>query len=567
MLVHIYIKNIALIDEITIDFEEFLNILTGETGAGKSILIGSINFALGERTSKEIIRSGEENALVELLFLIDNDEVLKSVQIKGINVAEDRYLLISRAINQSGRSMCRINGQTMTLGMLREISSKLIDVHGQHEHQSLLDVSKHIEILDFFCKEQLAELKNELEKKYKEYKSIKKQINDLLGDEKEIERKIDLLQFQIDEITNAELEEGEEEQLQMQLKKLSNSERLIKGIEEIHSLLYGNEYSNHSVYSLLGETVKTLRDLIDIDEELVSIYENIENIEVILEDMSGDIRKYKEQVYHDPYELQTVENRLNLIYDLKRKYGNSIKEILQYKDKIEKELNVIINSEETLKNLKNEYSTLEIEIEAICNKMSSIRKEKATNIEEKIENVLCELQMKQAKFSIMFSKNDRFNENGWDYVEFLISTNPGEALKPLAKIASGGEMSRIMLSLKCVLADIDEIGTLIFDEIDTGISGRVAQKVAEKLGYISRKRQVICITHLPQIAAMGDNHYKIEKTIDEEKAISSIKILNEQEIVNELARMISGAVVTNITLKNAEEMKKMADEFKNQLSL
>lgn len=565
MLVHIYIKNIALIDEITIDFKEFLNILTGETGAGKSILIGSINFALGERSSREIIRTGEENALVELLFFIENDDVINAIKNQGIEIEEDRYVLITRAINQSGRSVCRINGQTVTTGMLRQISSKLIDVHGQHEHQSLLDVGKHIELLDLFCKEELYDLKNTLEMKYKEYKNIEKQINSLIGDEKEIERKIDLLQYQIDEISSAKFEIGEEEELNNQLNKLSNSERLINGMEELYTLLYGNEYENHSASLFLGEAIKVLGNLADIDEELGALYENAENIQVLLDDMAGDIRRYKEKIHHDPYELKTVEDRLDLLYDLKRKYGNSIEEILAYKEKIEEELNYIINSEESLKDLKNKHETLEDEIKNICRKISSIRKEKAKNIEEKIESLLDELEMKEAKFSVMFSQKDNFNENGWDNVEFLISTNPGEDLKALAKIASGGEMSRIMLALKCVLADLDEIGTLIFDEIDTGISGATAQKVAEKLGYISRKRQVICITHLAQIAAMGDNNYKIEKTVDENKAISSIKALNEDEVIHELARLISGVQVTDITLKNAEEMRFLARNFKKKL--
>lgn len=566
MLVHIYIKNIALINEITIDFKEFLNILTGETGAGKSILIGSINFALGERGSRDIIRTGEENALVELLFFVENDEILELIKNQGIEVEEDRYVLITRAINQSGRTVCRINGQTVTTGMLRQVSSKLIDVHGQHEHQSLLDVGKHIELLDSFCKDELAALKKELESKYKEYKNIEKQISSLIGDEKEIERKIDLLQYQLDEITNAKFEIGEEEQLQNQLKKLSNSEKLVRGIEELYGLLYGNDYENHSTSLFLSEALRLLRDLADVDDELMPLYENLENIQLLLDDMVRDIRQYKDQIHHDPYELKAVEERLDLLFDLKRKYGNSIEEILLYKDKIEEELERIVNSEETLKNLKNQYALLEDEIKRLSGKISDIRKEKAKIIEERIESILAELAMKEAKFSVMFSQKDSFNENGWDNVEFLISTNPGEELKPLAKIASGGEMSRIMLALKCVLADIDEIGTLIFDEIDTGISGATAQKVAEKLGYISRKRQVICITHLPQIAAMGDCNYKIEKRIDENKAISSIKALKEDEVIYELARLISGAQITDISLKNAEEMRLLAKHFKAKLN-
>lgn len=308
MLAHIYIKNIALIDEITIDFGENLNILTGETGAGKSILIDSINFALGERTSKEVIRSGEDNALVELLFYIGRDEQIESFQSMGIPIDEDRYLLISRAINQSGRNVCRVNGQTMTLGMLRQVSSMLIDVHGQHQHQSLLNVNKHIELLDQFCKEDIFELKNKLLKNYREYKTIEKEINDHLGDEKERERKIDLLQFQIDEISEAKLKNNEDIILNAQLKVLSNSEKLSMGIDKVYTFLYENDPRGISASDSLGEALKVLRDLSAIDGEISTIYETAENIQVQLEDISVEIRNYKDKIDHDPDGLHFVEN-------------------------------------------------------------------------------------------------------------------------------------------------------------------------------------------------------------------------------------------------------------------
>ncbi|HHW66752.1 MAG: repair protein RecN [Epulopiscium sp.] len=562
MLIHIYIKNIALIDEITLDFDECLNILTGETGAGKSILIDSINFALGERTSKEMIRSGESNALVELLFFLRKDEAVDLLKDMGIHLEEDRYLLISRSINQTGRNICRINGQTVTLGMLRQVSNLLIDVHGQHQHQSLLNVGKHIELLDEFCKDVLKDYKNRLSQYYKEYKAIEKQMENLIVDEKEKERKIDLLKFQIDEISDAKLKKNEDELLQSQLKILYNSEKLTKGIDHAYTLLYDNAFKGSSAYDNLGEVSKILKDLSGIDSELLPAYETAENLLIQLEDLSRDIRNYREKIDHNPEELQDAEKRLDLIYNLKRKYGNTIDEILEYKGKIEEELNFIINSDEKRKQLHKEYLELEKKITDLCKKISDIRKEKAKIIENSIEKVLHELEMKEAKFSIHFSQKEHFNDNGWDQVEFMISTNPGEGIKPLSKIASGGEMSRIMLALKSVLADIDEIDTLIFDEIDTGISGRTAQKVAEKLGFISRKHQVICITHLPQIAAMADQHYRIEKKVENEKTISSVQVLDNQQIITELARLTSGASITDITLKNAEEMKKMADELK-----
>ena len=326
--------------------------------------------------------------------------------------------------------------------------------------------------------------------------------------------------------------------------------------------MYDNSFKGSSACDQLGEALKILRDLSNIDSELLPVYENAENILVQLEDLSRDIRNYSKNIEHDPEELQNVENRLDLIYNLKRKYGNTIDEILEYKEKIEDELNFIINSDEKRKQLKKEHLELEKKIIELCKEISDIRKDKAKVIEDNIEKVLHELEMKEAKFSIHFSQKEHFNENGWDQVEFLISTNPGEGLKPLSKIASGGEMSRIMLALKSVLADIDEIDTLIFDEIDTGISGRAAQKVAEKLGYISRKHQVICITHLPQIAAMADHHYRIEKKVEKQKTLSSVQVLDHHQMITELARLTSGASITDITLKNAEEMKRMANELK-----
>lgn len=558
MLEYLHIKNVALIDEQFINFSEGLNILTGETGAGKSMVIDSINFVLGEKVSKDFIRSGETNALVEVLFFLKEQKTLEAI--KNLDVELDAYnsLLISREINKNGRTVCKINGRGTTMNIIKEISSILIDIHGQHQHQSLLNSSKHIVLLDQFCGDKLQILKNELYKEYREYKSIQDKIKQLTGDEKERQQKIDILQYQINEIETAKLKPNEEEDLLQQRKILAGAEKLNSNIKEIGILLNGDDSNYTGAVDQLNKIANLLKESSDIDLSLSELTTLSQNITVQLEELAVDLRRYNKDIDSSPEQLFEVETRLDLIYNLKKKYGSNIQEILDFYNKIKNQLDFISNSEQELQKLDAGLKLQYNKISKLCEKITEIRKSKSVDIQTYIENTLTELEMKSAKFKIQITKKQEFNENGWDNIEFLISANAGEPLKPLAKIASGGEMSRVMLALKTVLADVDNIESLIFDEIDTGVSGRTAQKVAEKMAIISKNHQILCITHLPQIAAMADSHYLIEKIEQNNKTITKIYDLDEQHSILELARLIGGATITNTTITAATEMKNFA---------
>lgn len=558
MLEYLHIKNVALIDEQFINFSEGLNILTGETGAGKSMVIDSINFVLGEKVSKDFIRSGETNALVEVLFFLKEQKTLEAI--KNLDVELDAYnsLLISREINKNGRTVCKINGRGTTMNIIKEISSILIDIHGQHQHQSLLNSSKHIVLLDQFCGDKLQILKNELYKEYREYKSIQDKIKQLTGDEKERQQKIDILQYQINEIQTAKLKPNEEEDLLQQRKILAGAEKLNSNIKEIGILLNGDDSNYTGAVDQLNKIANLLKESSDIDLSLSELTALSQNITVQLEELAVDLRRYNKDIDSSPEQLFEVETRLDLIYNLKKKYGSNIQEILDFYNKIKNQLDFISNSEQELQKLDAGLKLQYDKISKLCEKITEIRKSKSVDIQTYIENTLTELEMKSAKFKIQITKKQEFNENGWDNIEFLISANAGEPLKPLAKIASGGEMSRVMLALKTVLADVDNIESLIFDEIDTGVSGRTAQKVAEKMAIISQNHQILCITHLPQIAAMADSHYLIEKIEQNNKTVTKIYDLDEQHSILELARLIGGATITNTTITAATEMKNFA---------
>lgn len=558
MLEYLHIKNVALIDEQFINFSEGLNILTGETGAGKSMVIDSINFVLGEKVSKDFIRSGETNALVEVLFFLKEQKTLEAI--KNLDVELDAYnsLLISREINKNGRTVCKINGRGTTMNIIKEISSILIDIHGQHQHQSLLNSSKHIVLLDQFCGDKLQILKNELYKEYREYKSIQDKIKQLTGDEKERQQKIDILQYQINEIETAKLKPNEEEDLLQQRKILAGAEKLNSNIKEIGILLNGDDSNYTGAVDQLNKIANLLKESSDIDLSLSELTALSQNITVQLEELAVDLRRYNKDIDSSPEQLFEVETRLDLIYNLKKKYGSNIQEILDFYNKIKNQLDFISNSEQELQKLDAGLKLQYNKISKLCEKITEIRKSKSVDIQTYIENTLTELEMKSAKFKIQITKKQEFNENGWDNIEFLISANAGEPLKPLAKIASGGEMSRVMLALKTVLADVDNIESLIFDEIDTGVSGRTAQKVAEKMAIISQNHQILCITHLPQIAAMADSHYLIEKIEQNNKTVTKIYDLDEQHSILELARLIGGATITNTTITAATEMKNFA---------
>ncbi len=561
MIEHLYIENVALIDKVNIEFNKGLNILSGETGAGKSIIIDSIGFAAGQRPGKDFIKRNADKAVVELLIFIEDDFVSEAVSELGINIDDDNCILISRSVNSSGKTSCKINGKNVTVGMLKEISAMLIDIHGQHEYQSLLNPSKHIVIVDKFCGEKLEELKNKLSEKYRAYKKILLEIKNIDGDAEEREIKIESYQFQIDEIEGVGLKENEEEELIARRKILSNSEKIKSYADNVLEVLYRNE--NVSVSDMISSALDNLFKIVELDPQKSSVCDELEGISADIENVVSEMSEYSNSIDSNSDELNNIEERLDIIYRLKRKYGGNVREIIKYGNELKEKLNFILNSEETLKKLLEKKKNAETEIRKVCDLISKERRTVSDKLQAKTENILKELGMKNAQFKIDIQKKEEFNTNGRDKVEFLISPNLGEDLKPLAKIASGGEMSRVMLAMKVVLADADTVETFIFDEIDTGVSGRTAQQVAQKLSDLGRKHQILCITHLPQIAAMGDSHFLIEKTSNSESTTTSICELDYKRIIYEIARLTGGVEITDATLKAAEEMKRLALNLRN----
>ena len=559
MLVHLHVKNLALIDEIDVEFSERLNILTGETGAGKSIIIDSINSALGAKVSKDIIRTGSEYALVELLFNIDNEKVVQYVKEMDIPIDDNRELLISRKINNQGRSIQKINGKNVTISMLKEIANYLLDIHGQHEHQSLLHKKNHLIILDEFCGEQLKGLKSDLVDLLNEYHKIVEQVNDLNNGYENRQREIDFLKYELNEIETANLKINEDEELNIKYKKMSHAKQITESISTVYSIINSN---NNSVTDNISKSIKMLRQVEKYDNNICNFNEQLETVDQLINDLCREINIYIEDIIYDDSIFNEIDSRLNQINILKSKYGNSIEDILNYYEQGQIKLEQLENSNEYKKTLSKKIDDLQIKLSIICEKISDIRKVKSKEVALKIISALIDLNFLDVKFDISIKQTNSFTNNGWDDVEFMISTNPGESLKPLSKVASGGELSRIMLAIKSVLASTDEIETLIFDEIDVGISRRTSQKVAEKLAVISRSHQVICITHLPQIAAMADSHYVIEKTTDYNSTVTKINKLNENDIINEIARLISGVEVTDLVINSASEMKKLANKVK-----
>ncbi|HIT72112.1 DNA repair protein RecN [Tyzzerella sp. An114] len=561
MLENIRIKNVALIEESEIKFKKGLNILSGETGAGKSMIIDSINFALGSRVTRDFIRKDEEVAKVEVLFS-GNKNINDILSENGIDTEEDYSIIINRTFNNSGKSVFRVNGTIVTAGTVKSISENLIDIHGQHEHQSLLNPKKHIFLLDKFCGQNLDEKLSILGDLYSQYKSIVKSIDDLNGDEMQRAQRMDMLRFQKEDIENAKLKRGEEEELNDRRKVLSNLEKVVRLSGTSLELLYEGNGENSSASDNISEALYNINTLSDIDPSVSQIAENLETVSALLDDVCHELKSYFRSVESDPDELVEIDERLNLIYGLKRKYGKNIDEILNFYDKITKELDFMENSEEILSELYSKKSKLENNINSLCDDISKIRKEKALIIEKSVEKELRDLEMKNASFKISITDKNMFTSKGRDNVEFLISPNMGEELKPLAKIASGGEMSRVMLALKSILSEVDTIDTFIFDEIDTGVSGRTAQKVAEKMSQVSIKNQIICITHLPQIAAMADSHFLIEKHSANNRTTTDIIALSKEKSINEIGRLMGGVTITEATLQAAEDMKKQADGFK-----
>ena len=552
MLEHLHIRNVALIKESEISFGDGLNILTGETGAGKSMIIDSLQFALGGRAGKDFLRHGEKQAAVEALFSVQSQALTEKLAENGIAPEEDGTLLITRTLSEAGKSVCRINGSTVTVGMLKEIAEDMIDIYGQHEHQSLLNPVKHIRLLDRFCGAGFGEAMEEYKNSRQRLKDLEKQLAILIGDESQREQRMDMLLFQKEEIEAAELREGEEDALLEQKKRLSSMERLIRLTGESITLLYDGDDRAPSACDQLGDALAKLQEAAEYDAALSPLAEALADGYAAVEDCARELKREAEKQEADPEELERIEERLQLFYKLKRKYGGSIEAVLEFYEKAVQELEFLSNSSEKAAELSAKKAEEEKRLSALAETLTARRRATAEQVEEQIETALHDMEMKHARFHIQIEEKADWGADGKDKVEFLISANAGEPLKPLAKIASGGEMSRVMLALKTVLVDADEIGTFIFDEIDTGVSGRTARRVGEKMRFLGGKRQLLCITHLPQIAAMADNHFLIEKESDAGETVTRVTALDEEGAVREVARLMND--VTETTLAAAREL-------------
>ncbi len=558
MLQNIHVKNMALIDEADVDFGGHLNILTGETGAGKSIIIGSISTALGGKVSRDVIRKDAEYALVELNFKVNSPQILAELEKMEIPVDGDE-VVISRRTTGS-RSVARINGELVSLPVLRQAAALLIDIHGQHEHQSLLHKDKHLAILDQFSREEMASVKDALKDSYREYMILKKEMDGAITDEGKRLSEISFLQYQIEEIENANLQDGEEEQLDKAFRKMSHARQMMESVAAAHGMT-GYEGAS-SAGDLVGRALRELSSVEKYDEAISGLISMLTDIDGLLNDFNRELADYESGLTFDESVYHETEDRLNLIQRLKTKYGSSIAEILAHQAECQEELEKLDDYENYLSGLRMKLDQAEKELKDLSDKLTTIRRANAAVLQERIKAALIDLNFLDVRFEIHCEPLGHYTENGQDSIEFMISTNPGETVKPLGKVASGGELSRIMLAVKSVLADADAIETLIFDEIDTGISGRTAQKVSEKMAVIAKKHQVICITHLPQIAAMADDHYVIEKSAMEQRTITEIYHLSDDASVGEIARLLGGVEITDAVMQNAREMKNLAQSKK-----
>ena len=561
MLVNVNVNNLALIDKADVYFGEGLNILTGETGAGKSIIIGSVLIALGEKIPKDMIRDNEKPALVEVVFLVDNKETIYKLSELGVEMGEDNQVIISRKI-VNGRSTIKVNGETFTTSSVKNITELLIDVHGQHDHQSLLKDSKQLEILDNYSFNDIGTLKDELKTEYKEFLELQKQRQALNIDEDQKQREMDFIKFQLDEIDSAHLSHGEFDRVEEAFKKMSSSKLLMEKMGGVYNILSGNG----GVSDMISEALKYCIEAGEVDSELEDITALLTDLESICSDSMRSVNDYISSVSFDEEEIRETENRMNEINTLRQKYEEKriaedpVENILLYRDELQEKYDELLKIEENKNEIDSRLAKVSKSLEKLSKKLSDIRKKNSKELSKQIQEVLKGLNFLDARFDVLFKEKDEFSGNGIDNIEFIISTNPGEDMKPLNKVASGGELSRIMLGIKTILASRDNIETLIFDEIDTGISGRTAQKVAERLKSISKESQIICITHLPQIAAMADKHFLIEKSVDEGKTTTDIRELNYNESVEELARMLGGLEITQNVIDNAKEMKELANK-------
>ena len=561
MLIQLNIKNFALIQELSVEFGNGFNILSGETGAGKSILIDTIDYVLGGKFSKDLIRYGEKKTFVEAIFTIENKEIVNVL--KELEIEYEDILIISRETTISGKSIIKVNGKSIMILHLKKIREKLLDIHGQHQNQNLLNKASHIMYLDNYIIEKIDDKLNGYEILRKEHLEIISKINKL-NSNNDIDKITSYLKFQIEDIEKGKLKIGEEEELNEQFSLLSNAEKISLALSKAYNIL---DNTNEGI-SVIGGLTKVISDLNFIENYYDRFKDKREKIEeslYILEDLSREVRDLSQEIYYDEFELEKINSRLYEISLYKKKYGESILEILNYLEKIKNQYEELINSEEIIKKLEIDKVNVEEKMRKLAKELHDIRIENKKYLENNIKSELAYIGMDKAEIEILVEENQEFNIRGYDEVTFMISTNPGEPLKSLEKVLSGGELSRIMLALKCVFIDKDNIPTLIFDEIDTGISGSIAKRVGEKMYQVSVKHQVLCVTHLPQIAALSDCHYFVSKKIEDGKTFTQIKTLNKDEKVKEIAQMTNGDEISEVMTRNATEMVEFADQKKEEI--
>jgi len=534
MISHIKIKDFAIIENTEIEFYDGLNIITGETGAGKSIVIEAVSLALGSRADNSFVRSGKEKAVIQLVATLNNEDVI-----------------ITREISQSGKNLCKINGEIVTLAQLNKLCKEIADIHGQYDHQSLLNPENHLELVDSYNSKETSALKEEVASFYSKYTEVKNKLNSIVSNYEENLRKRDFMQYELDEIKGAKLILNEDDELAEEISLLQNSEKIYQNLSSAYEMSYDD---SASALDMLKKSLTLLQDVSEYSGEISKVTEEFTDIYYKLEDTCREIGSIKEKIFFSQDDIDIAISRLDTIDTLKRKYGGSIEKVLAYADNIEEQLSYIENIDDVKITLETELVSLEKSLKEVCEKLSALRKQSAVSLEEKIMIELKELNFNDSSLAIDFSRESTYTANGIDKVEFLISANKGEPLKPLSKIASGGEMSRIMLAFKKIIADYDEIATMIFDEIDSGISGITASIVGKKLCQIAENHQIICITHLPQIAAFGKHNYKIQKSSDESMTYTTVIQLDKNEKIDEIARLLGGVNVTEKTIESAREL-------------
>ncbi len=556
MLENLHVKNLALIEEEDITFLDGLHILSGETGAGKSIILGALNMALGAKVDKEMLRDGNQEALVEVVFRITRDSQKKALEDLDVSLYDEQVIL-TRKITES-RSVAKINGETVPAQKMKEVGDIFLDIHGQHEHQSLSNKRKHLELLDEYAKGEVQSLKEDVKKAYFIYIEKQREWESAKLDNTDRDREISFLEHEIAEITGANLQPAEDEALEQQYRLLSNNKRIMESLGNAYRETGGGGATDE-----IGRAIRELHQVAEYDEQIGNLLSQLNDVDGLLSDFNRELSQYMSDAEFDGESFSAIEMRLNEINRLKDKYGSSVEEIMNTLEVKQQRLEQLKGFEEYLANLERECEQAKERLDKACVQLSFIRQKNAQDLTVRVQEALQDLNFLDVVFEMTFRRMDDYTQNGFDDAEFMICLNPGEPMRPLKDVASGGEMSRIMLALKTVLAENDAIDTLIFDEIDAGISGRTAQAVSEKLSVVAKNHQVICITHLPQIAAMADQHYLIQKEVISGNTISSIQALSYHDSVKELARMLGGSTITQAVIDNAKEMKDMANSFKN----